>query len=59
MPLLRLAPEHIAAGRQNDEEQSEHDVAQVRVEVVKVRQLSERLGAQEVVVAQILIASIV
>lgn len=59
MAQLGAAPQDVATRGQDDEEQTEENVAQVGVDVVEVGQIAQRVGAQEVVVAQVLVARIV
>ena len=51
-----LLMHQIPALHQADEEEAQQDVADVGVDVVKVGQHAQRVGAEEVVVADVLVA---
>ena len=50
---------NIPACGKNDEQQAQHPITQIRVDVVEIRQISQRMGTQEIKVTQILISRIV
>lgn len=54
--FLSFPLQDISASRVDDEQQSEQHVANVRVDVVEIGQIAQRMGAQEIEITQVLIA---
>jgi len=59
MSLSGFPMENISACCENNEQQSEQDVAKIRVDMVEVGQLPQRMGTQEIEIAKILITRVI